>query len=159
MAVGDADVFPGFLTQELTRLFFSKPPTTFLTYFCRGERRKYAGKKSHLNRGSSSQPPGHESDTLTTQPPGRGLTIKYRWYFVYVTLTLSQTTLVFTCLQDKSFENTVGKRRNCTNTEFLIFHNVFYSFGELSAVFIKFEIVLCKLFQFRRAKNLPFGRG
>ena len=66
MAVGDAHVFPGFLTPVLTLLFFTKSPTTFLTCFCRGERRKYAGKKSRLNRGSNSQPPGHESDTLTT---------------------------------------------------------------------------------------------
>ena len=72
MAVGDAYVFPGFLTPVLTLLFFPKPPTTFLTCFCRGERRKYAGKKSRLNRGSNLQPPGHESDTLTTEPPGRG---------------------------------------------------------------------------------------
>ena len=50
MAVGDAYVFPGFLTPVLTQLFFPKPPTTFLTCFCRGERRKYAGKKSRLNR-------------------------------------------------------------------------------------------------------------
>ena len=61
-------MFPGFLTQ----LFFPKPPTTFLTCFCRGEWRKYAGKKVRLDRGSNSQPPGHESDTLTTEPPGRG---------------------------------------------------------------------------------------
>ena len=73
MAVGDAHVFPGFLTPVLTQLFFPKPPTTFLTCFCRGERQKYAGKKSRLNRGSSSQPPGHESDTLTAEPPWRGL--------------------------------------------------------------------------------------
>ena len=72
MAIGDAHVFPSFITQVLTQLFFPKPPTTFLTCFCRGERRKYAGKKSSLNRGSNSQPPGHESDTLTTEPPGRG---------------------------------------------------------------------------------------
>ena len=72
MAVGDAYVFPGFLTPVLTQLFFPKQPTTFLTCFCRGERRKYAGKKSRLNRGSNSQPPGHESDALTTEPPGRG---------------------------------------------------------------------------------------
>ena len=44
----------------------------FFTCFCRGERRKYAGKKSCLNRGSNSQPPGHDSDTLTTEPSGRG---------------------------------------------------------------------------------------
>ena len=30
------------------------------------------GKKNRLNRGSNSQPPGHESDMLTTEPPGRG---------------------------------------------------------------------------------------
>ena len=70
MADGDAHVFPGFLTPVLTQLFFPKPPTTFLTYFCRGERRKYAGKKICLNQGSNSQPPGHEFDTLTTEPPG-----------------------------------------------------------------------------------------
>ena len=72
MAVGDAHVFPGFLTLVLTQLFFPKPPTTFLTCFCRGQRRKHAGKKVHLNRGSNSQPSGYESDTLTTEPPGRG---------------------------------------------------------------------------------------
>ena len=69
MAVGDAYIgmFPAFLTPLLTQLFFPKPPTCF----CRGERRKYAGKNSRLNGGSNSQPPGHESDTLTTEPPGR----------------------------------------------------------------------------------------
>ena len=74
MAVDDAYVFPGFLTLVLIQLFFPKPPTTFLTCFCRGERRKYAGKKSHLNRELNSQPPGQESNTLATEPPGRGAT-------------------------------------------------------------------------------------
>ena len=72
MAVGDAYVFPGFLTPVLTQLFFPKSPTTFLTCFCRGERRKWAGKKGRLNRGSNSQPQCHQSNTLTTDPPGRG---------------------------------------------------------------------------------------
>ena len=71
MAAGDTYVFPGFLTPVLTQLLFPKPLTTFLTCFCRGERRKYVGKKSRLNQGSNSQPPGHEFDTLTTEPPGR----------------------------------------------------------------------------------------
>ena len=57
MAVGDAYVFPGFLTPVLTQLFFPKPLTTFLTCFCRGERRKYTRKKVRLNQGSNSQPP------------------------------------------------------------------------------------------------------
>ena len=73
MAVGDSHVFPGFLAPVLTQLFFPKPPTTFLTCFCRVERRKYARKKSRLNRGSNSRPTGHESDTLTTELPGRCL--------------------------------------------------------------------------------------
>ena len=65
-------MFPGFLTPVLTQLFFPKPQNTFPTCFYRGERRKYTRKKSLLNRGSNSQPPGHEFDTLTTEPPGWG---------------------------------------------------------------------------------------
>ena len=72
MAIGDAHVFPGFLTPVLTQLFFPKPPTTFLTCFCRDERRKYTGKKSRLHQGLNSQLPDHESDTLTAEPPGQG---------------------------------------------------------------------------------------
>ena len=35
------------------------------------------------------------------------------------------------------------------NEQFLLFpHSVFFPFGERSAIFIKFEIVVCKLFQF-----------
>ena len=82
MAVGDAYVFHSFLTPVLTQLFLPKPPTTFLTYFCCGERRKYAGKKSRLKRRSNSQPSGHESDTLTTELTGRGRNLpdKYARY-------------------------------------------------------------------------------
>ena len=72
MVVGDAYMFPGCLTPVLTQLFFPKPPTTFLTCFCRGERGKYTGKKSRLNRESNSQPPDHKSDTLTTELPWQG---------------------------------------------------------------------------------------
>ena len=72
MAVSDAHVFSDLLTQVLTQLFFLKPQTTFLTCFCRGERQKYSRKQVCLNGdnlGSISQPPGHESDTFTTEPP------------------------------------------------------------------------------------------
>ena len=71
MAVGDAHVLPVVLTPVLTQLFFPKPLTTFLTCFCRVERWKYTRKKVPLNRGSNSQPQGHESGTLTTEPPGQ----------------------------------------------------------------------------------------
>ena len=85
MAVGDAHVFPCFQSH---RLLFShasagargkntperkfSQPGIELTCFSRGERRKYAGKKVRLNRVSNSQSPGHESDTLTTEPTRRG---------------------------------------------------------------------------------------
>ena len=36
--------------------------------------------------------------------------------------------------------------------------SVFYPFEELSANFIKFEIVVCKLFQFGQVQNLSFGK-
>ena len=39
-------MFLGFLTPILAHLFFPKPPTTFLTCFCRSARRKYVGKSS-----------------------------------------------------------------------------------------------------------------
>ena len=72
MAVADVHVFPGFLTLVLTQLFFPKPPTTLLTCFSRGERQKCAVKKVRLSGVSNSQPPGHESDELTTEPSGMG---------------------------------------------------------------------------------------
>ena len=65
-------MFPGFVTPVLTQFFFPKPPATFLICFCRGERKKYDEKKVCLNQGSNSQPPFHESETLTTEPPGLG---------------------------------------------------------------------------------------
>ena len=52
--------------------FFPKSPTSFLTCFSRGDKRNYPGKKVRLNRVSNLQPPSHESDTLTTEPRGRG---------------------------------------------------------------------------------------
>ena len=55
--------------------------------------------------------------------------------------------LVFTCLQYKSFEITVGKGEIVTSN-FSFSHSVFYPFGDLFAFFIKSKIVVCKLFQF-----------
>ena len=55
----------------------------------------------------------------------------------------------------KYFENTVGKEEIAISP----FPSVFYLFRELSAIFIKFEIVVCKLFQFGRFFNLLFGKG
>ena len=55
-----------------------------------------------------------------------------------------------TCLQHKTFENTVGKGEIAHNEHFSFTHSVFYPLGDLSAIFVKFEIVGCKLFQLRR---------
>ena len=42
------------------------------------------------------------------------------------------------------------KEKLLVTSNFSIFHSVFYPFGELSAIFIKSKIVVCKLFQFGR---------
>ena len=42
------------------------------------------------------------------------------------------------------------KEKLLVMSDFSFFHSVFYPFEELSSVFIKFEIVVCKLFQFGR---------
>ena len=56
----------------------------------------------------------------------------------------------FDAPRKKPFENTVGTGEIARNEQFLLFHSVFYPFGYISAIFIKFEIVVCKLFQFGR---------
>ena len=76
MAVGDAHVFPGFLTPVLKQLSFQSHRLLFLTCFCRGERQKYTRKKVPLNLGSNSRPPVHEPDMLTTELLGRGRSMK-----------------------------------------------------------------------------------
>ena len=134
MAVDDAYVFSGFLTPILSQLFLPEPLATFLTCFCRGERRKYAGKKSRLNRGSNSQPPGHVSNTLTTEPLGRGIRV---WGHHY-SLTYCQTTNLDSSklkkFADNNFkfdengsklskqvENTAGKGEIARYEQFLLF--------------------------------------
>ena len=74
----------------------------------------------------------------------------------YYSLTLSQTSLVFTCLQYKSFENTAGEGEIARNEQFLLSHNVFNPFEKLPTNFIKLKIVVCKLFHF---ENFTFGKG
>ena len=51
--------------------------------------------------------------------------------------------LVLTCLQYKSFENTVRKGEIAHDEQFLLFLQCFYLFRELSTISIKFEIVVC----------------
>ena len=42
------------------------------------------------------------------------------------------------------------KEKLLVTSNFSFSHSVFHSFGEPSAIFVKFEIVVCKLFQFGR---------
>ena len=54
-----------FLTPVLTQLFFTKPPTTFLTCFCRGERQNMLERKSASTR---SQTHNHQAMSPTRSP-------------------------------------------------------------------------------------------
>ena len=66
----------------------------------------------------------------------------------YLKLPFPKQALAFTCLQYKSFEKNEGKWEIARKEQFS--HSVFYPSGKFSAIFIKFEIVVCKLFQFER---------
>ena len=79
MAVGDAHVFPGFLTPVLTQFSFQSHRLLFL--HASGEVRD----EKRPERKFPSQPPGHESDTLTFEPPGRGI---YKCNAGFVLLTI-----------------------------------------------------------------------
>ena len=65
-------------------------------------------------------------------------------------LTLSQTSPGFYVSAAQVFENAVGKGEIARNEQFLFSHGVFHLFEELSFIFIKSEIVVCKLIQFGR---------
>ena len=73
MVVGDAHVFPGFLTPILTQIYFQSQRLLFshASAEVRGENTPERNFAS--NRVSNSQPPGHEPDTLTSEPPERGI--------------------------------------------------------------------------------------
>ena len=74
-------------------------------------------------------------------------------------LTLSQTSPGFHVSAVQVFWKHCGKRRNCVTSNFSFSNSVFYPFGELSAIFIKFKYVVCKLFKFGRVYYLSFGKG
>ena len=60
----------------------------------------------------------------------------------------------FACLQYKSFENTVRKGEIARNEQFILLPQFFYPFGELSAIFIKFEIDFWRSFAFGPVHNI-----
>ena len=76
-------------------------------------------------------------------------TILIMW--LHSSLTLSQTSSGFYMSEMQVFWKHNGKTINCSLQAISPFSTVFfYLFGELSAIFIKFEIAVCKLFQVGR---------
>ena len=77
-------------------------------------------------------------------------------------LTLSQTSPGFNLSAVQViwiFENkNLWEEKLLVTTTFSFSHSVFYAFWELSATFMKFEIVVYKLFQFERWWDLSFGK-
>ena len=51
------------------------------------------------------------------------------------------------------------KEKLLVTSNFSFSHSVFHPFRKLSAIFIEFEIVVCKLFQFEGVQNVSFGKG
>ena len=75
-------------------------------------------------------------------------------------LTLSQTSPGFFVSANTSLLKTLWeKEKLLVTSNFSLSHSVFYPFGELSPIFIEFEIVVCKLFQFGSFLILSFGKG
>ena len=94
MAIGDTHDCVFWLSQtSANTTFFPKLQTTFLTCFCRGLRQKYVGKRVLLNQVSNSQPSGHESEMLTSEPPGQAVSEKKPDHLIHVKLDFNR--LVF----------------------------------------------------------------
>ena len=82
------------------------------------------------------------------------------FFFTFLHYTsFPNKSLFFTFLHYTSFKNTVGNGEIARETSnFSVSHSVFYPFGEPSAIFIKFKIVVCKLFQSEKGSKLSFGK-
>ena len=51
------------------------------------------------------------------------------------------------------------KEKLLVTSNFTLFHSVYYSFGKLCAIFIKFEFVVCKLLSLEDSKICHLGKG
>ena len=74
-------------------------------------------------------------------------------------LTHSHTITPFDAPGKQAFENIVGKGKIARNKQFLLFPHCFLPVWITSSIFVKFKIVVCKLFQFGRVYNLSSGNG
>ena len=96
-------------------------------------------ERSRLNQGSNSQPPGHELDTLTTEPSGQGKS-KIRLYVLCIlilshSLTLYHTIPTFNDLEKEPIENIVEKGENAGKKHFPLFPTIFLPFPNQILIF------------------------
>ena len=66
----------------------------------------------------------------------------------------------FSCVCSLSLLKILGKIKFLVTSNFSFSNSIFYPhLGEFFAIFIDFEIVVCKLFQYGTIWNLSFGKG
>ena len=80
----------------------------------------------------------------------------FSYYIFYPFNPFPKQALVFMCVQYKSFENTVGKEEIACNERFLCFPRCFLPYEEVFPMFIKYEIVVFRLFLFGHQHFLLF---
>ena len=84
------------------------------------------------------------------QDPPKGV-IEWEWVNRFPNNLLYSTNLLKTLWE---------KEKLLVTSNFSFSHSVFYPFGDPPpSIVIKFTIVVCKLFQFGRVKNLSCGKG
>ena len=84
----------------------------------------------------------------------------YSTFHVEISCNLFSNKPWFLSICSKSLLETLWEKEKLLVTSNFSFSNsVFYSFEELSDIFIHFWIVVCKLFQFGRVQNLSFRKG
>ena len=67
---------------------------------------------------------------------------------------------LFLCICSTSLLKTLWEKEKLLVTgNFSFSHSVFYLFAEFPAIFMEFEIVVCKLFQFGKVWNSSFGKA
>ena len=125
-------------------------------------------KKSRLNQGSNPQPPGHESDTLITEPARQTLELEHRnkedqlqnscslkvegielSYLVHsIILWISTKFVHLMYLRSKLGRSRWSQVRTLVTSIFSFSHNVFYAILEELHHLSHIEIVICKFVQF-----------
>ena len=99
------------------------------------------------------------NDRASSKYNGKGYLPCHNIKHFKLTLTLSQTRPGFTCLQLKSFENTVGKGEIDRDEHFLLFQQFFLPIWR---TFCHFHHILnCRLqtLSVWKSLNLSFGKG